>query len=429
MSQHSLNIPNESGAAFRADVNNALQALASLNSGTSAPSTTYAYMPWYDTTNGLLKIRNGANSAWIIVGPLADSSQHVIYTNNTARVYVDSSGNVGIGVPTPGYALDVSGDINASGNIRIGGTALVNAGYNFINAGTTSNSGDTYTATPSPAISGYSAGQLFNTLINNTNTTTTPTVNYNSQGAKTVKKQIGGGKVALSIGDMQANTYALLSYDGTDLILVNPRANSQAADIASASTLVLTSATGDYGHITGTTGISAITLPQGRWFTTVFDGILTITNGASLILPGAADIITAAGDIALWRGEASGVVRCVGYIKAKNSPIAIIPQNSKSAAYTTVLEDAGKHLYHPSADTTARTWTIDSNANVPYPVGTAITFVNDSSAGVITIGITSDTLVLAGSGATGNRTLAANGMATAIKMTSTRWMIAGTGLT
>jgi hypothetical protein len=106
-----------------------------------------------------------------------------------------------------------------------------------------------------------------------------------------------------------------------------------------------------------------------------------------------------------------------------------IPQNSQSADYTTVLTDSGKHIYHPSADTNARTWTIDSNANVPYPLGTAITFVNDTSAGVITISITSDTLVLAGAGTTGSRTLAANGIATAVKITSTRWMISGTGLT
>lgn len=106
-----------------------------------------------------------------------------------------------------------------------------------------------------------------------------------------------------------------------------------------------------------------------------------------------------------------------------------IPQNSKSAAYTTVLADAGKHIYHPSADTTARTFTIDSNANVAYPIGTAITFVNDTSAGVVTIAITSDTLVLAGAGTTGSRTLAANGVATAIKITSTRWIISGAGLT
>lgn len=106
-----------------------------------------------------------------------------------------------------------------------------------------------------------------------------------------------------------------------------------------------------------------------------------------------------------------------------------IPQNSRSADYTTVLTDSGKHLYHPSADTDPRAWTIDSNANVPYPIGTAITFINDTSAGVITIAITSDTLVFAGDGTIGSRTLAASGMATAVKITSTRWIISGSGLT
>lgn len=106
-----------------------------------------------------------------------------------------------------------------------------------------------------------------------------------------------------------------------------------------------------------------------------------------------------------------------------------VPQNSQSAAYTTVLSDSGKHLLHPSADTTARVFTIDSNANVAYPVGTAITFVNQASAGVMTIAITTDTMRLAGAGTTGSRTLAANGIATAIKLTSTEWLISGTGLT
>lgn len=106
-----------------------------------------------------------------------------------------------------------------------------------------------------------------------------------------------------------------------------------------------------------------------------------------------------------------------------------ITQNSQSTAYTTVLTDAGKAIYHPSADTTARTFTIDSNANVAYPVGTTITFVNENAGGVITISITSDTMRLAGAGTTGNRTLAANGIATAYKMTSTSWLISGVGLT
>jgi len=106
-----------------------------------------------------------------------------------------------------------------------------------------------------------------------------------------------------------------------------------------------------------------------------------------------------------------------------------IPQNSQSTAYTLVLADSGKHILHPSADTTARTFTIPANSSVAFPIGTAITFVNQNGAGVVTIAITTDTMRLSPAGTTGSRTLAANGVATCIKLTSTEWIISGTGLT
>jgi hypothetical protein len=107
----------------------------------------------------------------------------------------------------------------------------------------------------------------------------------------------------------------------------------------------------------------------------------------------------------------------------------IIPQNSQSTAYTAVLSDSGKQIFHPSADTTARTFTIPANSSVAYPIGTALSFINQNGAGVVTIAITTDTMRLAGAGTTGSRTLAANGVATAIKLTTTEWIISGTGLT
>lgn len=108
---------------------------------------------------------------------------------------------------------------------------------------------------------------------------------------------------------------------------------------------------------------------------------------------------------------------------------SLIRQNSQSTNYTCVLTDGGKHILHPSADITARTFTIPANASVAYSIGTALTFVNQNAAGVLTIAITTDTMRLAGAGTTGSRTLAANGIATALKITSTEWTISGTGLT
>jgi hypothetical protein len=103
------------------------------------------------------------------------------------------------------------------------------------------------------------------------------------------------------------------------------------------------------------------------------------------------------------------------------------PVNSQSAAYETVLADSGKTILHPVADDNARTFTIPANSSVAYPVGTVISFVNLQNT--VTIEITSDTMYLANDGDTGDRTLAEYGMASAMKVASTTWIISGSGLT
>lgn len=110
----------------------------------------------------------------------------------------------------------------------------------------------------------------------------------------------------------------------------------------------------------------------------------------------------------------------LGYLNA--------PINEQSAAYTAVAADAGKIIFHPSTDANARTFTIPANSSVAYPTGTVLTFINMTSQ-VVTIAITSDTLYQAGTGSTGSRSLAQYGIATAVKMTSTTWLISGNGLT
>jgi len=110
-----------------------------------------------------------------------------------------------------------------------------------------------------------------------------------------------------------------------------------------------------------------------------------------------------------------------------NAGFLEIPQNIQNVAYQLVLSDSGKHIYH--SDGTARTYTIPANGAVAFPIGTAVTFVNDASAGVnVTIAITTDTLYFAVDGTTGSRILARYGIATVLKVSATRWTISGTGL-
>jgi hypothetical protein len=70
MAQADYDIANQSGSAFRVELNSTLSAILSLNSGGTAPTTTVAYSLWADTTTGLLKIRDSSNSSFITVGAL-----------------------------------------------------------------------------------------------------------------------------------------------------------------------------------------------------------------------------------------------------------------------------------------------------------------------------------------------------------------------
>lgn len=105
------------------------------------------------------------------------------------------------------------------------------------------------------------------------------------------------------------------------------------------------------------------------------------------------------------------------------------PLQSKSAAYTFVKGDANNSFLHPSADTTARTWTIPANSAVPFKIGTEIDIVNETNAGILTIAITTDTLLLLTAGTTSTVAIAANGWAKLRKITATKWVIFGGGLT
>jgi hypothetical protein len=86
MAQHDFIIDNQSASSARADINNALQSLASLSSGNTEPSTTYANMLWYETDTNLLKMRDEANADWITIGYFDQSADAFRIVDNTQVV-------------------------------------------------------------------------------------------------------------------------------------------------------------------------------------------------------------------------------------------------------------------------------------------------------------------------------------------------------
>ena len=153
MATHDYNLANQSGASFRSDLNDALQAVLTNNSSASSPSTTAAYMFWADTNTGILKIRNSANDAWV----------ELLQLDGTLTIEDGSASAVGLG-----FRDELNTGIFSSGasnfDVAIAGTTRLNisaTGLNVTGGITTSDdltipdkiihSGDTNTAIRFPA--------------------------------------------------------------------------------------------------------------------------------------------------------------------------------------------------------------------------------------------------------------------------------------
>lgn len=126
MSQNDMVIADGDGLTVLSDMSAALQALASQSSGTSEPGTTYPGQPWWDTTNNLLKIRNGADNGWVTTAS---------WDGTTWTPYVAGSAIDGNFVDVASATTAEIGAA-ASRNVRITGTTAI-TGLGTVAAGTT----------------------------------------------------------------------------------------------------------------------------------------------------------------------------------------------------------------------------------------------------------------------------------------------------
>ena len=134
MATHDYNLANQSGASFRSDLNDALQAVLTNNSSASSPSTTAAYMFWADTNTGILKIRNSSNDAWV----------ELLQLDGTLTLEDGSASAVALG-----FRDELNTGIFSSGannfDVSIAGTTRLNISASGINiTGTVTDDGATH---------------------------------------------------------------------------------------------------------------------------------------------------------------------------------------------------------------------------------------------------------------------------------------------
>lgn len=227
--------------------------------------------------------------------------------------------------------------------------------------GTDAGVANAHVLTPATPLLAYSANLMVLIKAANSNTVVAPSINISGLGAKAIKDCAGGDLLA---GDLVAGQHLAMVYDGTAFRLLGVTKNYidqlafgsalpaqtlgflrsdgavagfttthtgyavnevKSVDVASAATLNLSTATGNLVHVTGTTAITAITIPVGAEREMVFDGVLTLTNSAALICPGGGNITTAAGDCATVRGEPTGA-RITKFAAASGRPVVSVPR-------------------------------------------------------------------------------------------------------
>jgi hypothetical protein len=349
-------------------------------------------------TNGQLLIGNTTGNTLAKATLTAGSG--VSITNGTGSITIAATGSGGTVTSVGGTGtvngITLTGTVTSSGNLTLGGTLAI--------AATQITSGTLAVARGGTGITSLGAGVA--TFLG------TPT---SANLAAAVTNETGSGALVFA----------------TSPTLVTPALGTPSSGTLTNATglPIVAGTTGTLSVARGGTGITSFGSGVATWLGTPSSANLAAavtdeTGSGALVFATSPTLVTP-----VLGTPTSGTLSGCTVDGTNAVGFRTIPQNSQSTAYTLVLADSGKHILHPSADTTARTFTIPANSSVAFPIGTAITFINQNGAGVITIAITTDTMRLSPAGTTGSRTLAANGSATCIKITSTEWLISGSGLT
>jgi len=303
MTQNVLQIPTAaplSGMALVTDVNNALAGLASLCSGGTAPSASslglasLAGLLWHDTQANQLKLRNQADSAWIVLGSVNETSG--VFVPAAARVYSPLSAATTL--------------------------ALANAGqFLLCSAALTLTLPTTSGLTTAWCVSIFAKGGPVNLSLANSS----DALNGGVGGSIIVPK----GYYAELVTDAAGNYSAVVIPASLGISV-----------LASAATVDLGTAASQVVSISGTTSITSFgaSAPAGTVYTLQFAASLTLAyNAASLILPGAANLTTAANDCAQVLSLGSGNWICIDYQKANGQAVASALGSSPAVRQTALV--------------------------------------------------------------------------------------------
>lgn len=356
---------------------------------TSLTNTSSYYQQFTGSTTQTVVLPNTAT--------LAQGWTFHIVNNSTGNVTANTFANAATLVVIPSNTTAMVTCINTASNTATGWEFGLTDFSNYTGTGSVvMNNTPTFTTPNIGAATGTSlnvTGQLISTVANGTApivvTSVTQVANLNVAVSGSTSNVLGGAAGSLPY-QSAANTTTYLARTATNN-----------------STLAFNSSTNAPFWVQPTlsnTYYAATTSAQ-------LAGVISDETGSGALVFGTTPTITPANAAAATAASQAGFIG--------------MPQNIQTGPYTLVAGDAGKHIYYTAS---GQTVTIPNNTSVAYEVGTTVTFVTGSGVS-LSIAINTDTMRLANTSTTGTRTLAANSVATAIKIASTTWIISGNGLT
>ncbi len=177
------------------------------------------------------------------------------------------------------------------------------------------------------------------------------------------------------------------------------------------------------GNITG--GNLSGTLITGTLSTAAQPNVTSVGTLSSLTVTGnvsGGNLTTGAQVVATGNITGANITATANIADSKGD-VRSIPVNTQNTGYTLQASDAGKVINMTTGNVTVPAGVFAS------PFGQAITIYNDQNASNAVVSGAGVTLRLAGTAATGNRTLARYGLATVVCVSANTFVISGAGLT
>jgi hypothetical protein len=374
------------------------------------------------TQNGIYIAASGAWSRSTDANTSAELSNASLYVTN-GSINLDTGWTQTTANPTIGSSNIVFAQFTGGGSFTAG-TGISIAGNIISNAGVTSNVAGTNISVSS-ATGAVTIGLVAAPTFAGTNLTgTAASLTVGTANALNVANAYTGTTFTASTqftgpGTGLTGTASSLTA-GAATNLAGGAAGSIAYQTGPGATTMLAAGTNGY----------VLTLAAGvpTWAAGGAGGVSSAVAGTNITVSGATGAVTIATTLtpSFTTVTAAGAMTSVPVAGAGSYTVGYLEVPQRVTGTTTLgLSDSGKHIYTASG---GQTYTIPANSSVAYPIGTAISFVNQSST-PCTIAITSDTLYLAGAGTTGSRTVGTYGFATILKIAATTWIISGTAIT